>query len=200
MRIHIIIIIGILLLINLLPAKTYKGAELRTVSTYLYGKFEVRMKSAPGSGLLSSFFTYYDGTGLPDNWNEIDIEIMGRYTDQEQFNVISPGQVNHVYSHISPFNPHQAFHVYSFEWTPDYIAWSVDGYEVYRQSGDHVDGITRAQKIMMNIWPPDNVGWAGTFDPDVLPVYAYYDWVKYYSYTPGSGANFTLQWTDDFTS
>ncbi len=185
---------------NLLPAKTYKGAELRTVSTYLYGKFEVRMKSAAGSGLLSSFFTYYDGTGLPANWNEIDIEIMGRYTDQEQFNVISPGQVNHVYSHNSPFNPQQAFHVYSFEWTPDYIAWSVDGYEVYRQTGDHIAGISRAQKIMMNIWPPDNVGWAGSFNPAILPVYAYYDWIKYYSYTPGVNDNFTLQWTDDFTS
>jgi hypothetical protein len=199
MRIYIIIM-EILLLANLLPAKTYKGAELRTLSTYLYGKFEVRMKSAAGSGLLSSFFTYYDGTGLPANWNEIDIEIMGRYTEQQQFNVISPGQVNHVYSHTAPFNPHLAFHVYSFEWTPDYVAWSVDGYEVYRQTGDHIAGITRAQKIMMNIWPPNSVSWAGSFNPDILPVYAYYDWIKYYSYTPGVDDNFTLQWTDNFTA
>ncbi|MGA9120118.1 MAG: malectin domain-containing carbohydrate-binding protein, partial [Bacteroidota bacterium] len=27
-----------------------------------------------------------------------------------------------------------------------------------------------------------------------------YDWVKYYAYTPGTGDNFTLQWTDDFNS
>ncbi len=196
----VIIIIVIFLLTNVLSAKTYKGAELRTPSTYLYGKFEVRMKSAAGSGLLSSFFTYYDGTGLPTNWNEIDIEIMGRFQDQEQFNVISPGQLNHVYTHTSPFNPHQAFHVYAFEWTPDYVAWSVDGYEVYRQTGDHIAGISRAQKIMMNIWPPNNVGWAGSFDPAILPVYAYYDWVRYYFYTPGVNDNFTLQWADDFTA
>jgi hypothetical protein len=53
---------------------------------------------------------------------------------------------------------------------------------------------------MMNIWPPASVDWAGTFDPQNLPIYAYYDWVKYSSYTPGVGDNFTLQWTDDFDS
>src|SRR5210317_1361496 len=87
-------------------AKPYKGAELRTYSSYLYGRFEVRMKSTVGSGMLSSFFTYHDGTNLPANWNEIDIEILGRYTDREQFNVISPGQVDHVYDYLSVFNPH----------------------------------------------------------------------------------------------
>ena len=34
-------------------AKPYKGAELRTNQVFQYGRFEVRMKSAPGSGLLS---------------------------------------------------------------------------------------------------------------------------------------------------
>ena len=33
-----------------------------------------------------------------------------------------------------------------------------------------------------------NLGkWVGEFDESILPVYAYYDWVKYYSYTPGEG-------------
>ena len=53
---------------------------------------------------------------------------------------------------------------------------------------------------MMNVWQPSSVDWAGAFAPAQLPVYAYYDWVKYYAYTPGAGDNFTLQWTDDFTS
>lgn len=192
--------ITILLLYGNIISKPYKGAELRTHTSYLHGRFEVRMKSTVGSGMLSSFFTYHDGTNLPANWNEIDIEILGRYTDREQFNVISPGQVDHVFDYISDFNPHQAFHVYAFEWTPDYVAWSVDGYEVYRQTDSHIQELIHSQKIMMNIWLPDYPSWVGPFNPAILPVYAYYDWVKYYSYTPGTGDNFTLQWEDDFSN
>jgi len=183
-----------------IDAKPYKGAELRTTGTMLYGKFEVRMQSAAGSGLLASFFTFYDGPNLPADWNEIDIEILGRYQDQEQLNIISPGQINHVYTHTFPFNPHQAFHIYAIEWTPDYVAWSVDGYEVYRQTGSHVQELIRYQKLMMNIWPPTSVSWAGTWDESILPVYAYYDWVKYYQYNPESETHFILSWQDDYSS
>ncbi len=179
--------------------KAYRGAELRTRTAVTYGRCEVRMKSAAGSGLLASFFTYHDGSSNPvANWNEIDLEILGRHQNQAQFNTITPGQVNHVFTSVTPFNPHAAFHVYAIEWTPDYVAWFIDGYEVHRQTEAHIATLTRPQKIMMNIWPPAAVDWAGALNPAVLPVYAYYDWVKYYAYTPGQGDNFTLQWTDDF--
>lgn len=178
--------------------KLYRGAEYRTIAAMTYGRFETRMKSANVTGMLSSFFTYYD-TASP--WNEIDIENLGRYTNQSQFNVIVPVQdSNHVYSATLGFNPHAAFHTYSIDWTPDYIAWRIDGDEVYRQTGPHVAKVIYAQKLMMNIWQPNYPDWVGTFDPTSLPVYAYYDWVKYYSYTPGVNDDFTLQWTDDMTS
>ena len=195
-----LILLCVLALASFLAAQTkpYRGAELRTRSTFQYGRFEVRMKSAAGSGLLSSFFTFHDSWNLPAEWNEIDIEILGRYNNQIQFNVISPGQVNHVKSKILKYNPHQAFHVYTIDWTPDYVAWWVDGFEIYRQYGTHIQQIVHPQKIMMNIWPPDYPGWVGVLDPGILPVFAYYDWVKCYNYTPGTGDNFTLLWADDF--
>ncbi len=198
---HIPLILLAWLVLCAVPAvaqKPYRGAEYRTTGTMTYGRFEVRMRSAPVSGMLSSFFTYYD----PANpWNEIDIEIMGRYNNQAQFNTIVPTQAdNHVFSHIMSVNPHAAFHVYAFEWTPDYVAWLVDDNEVYRQTGTHIAKITKPQKLMMNIWQPTSVDWAGAFSPAQLPVYTYYDWVRYYAYTPGTGDNFTLQWTDDFNS
>jgi hypothetical protein len=197
----IAISIVIFLVMNFqMNAKPYKGGELRTLTPFVYGKFEVRMKSAAGSGLLSSFFTFNDGPNLPANWNEIDIEIMGRYTNEVQFNVISQGQINHDHRQIVQYNPHESFHVYAIEWTPDYVAWFVDGYEIYRQTGDHIVNLFFSQKLMMNIWPPDYPSWVGNFDPSILPVYAYYDWVKYYSYTPGTEDNFTLQWVDDFSN
>jgi hypothetical protein len=181
-----------------LQGKPYRGAEYRTIGTMKYGRFEVRMRSAQVSGMLSSFFTYYD----PANpWNEIDIESMGRYSGEIQFNTIVPTQGdNHVQRQPLWFNPHAAFHVYAIEWTPDYVAWKADGVEVYRQTGSHIGQLIEPQKLMMNVWQPSDVNWAGTFNPAKLPVYAYYDWVKYYAYTPGVGDNFTLQWMDEFNT
>lgn len=194
----------ILLLITQSFSKDFKGAEFRTKQTFLYGRFEVRMKSAFREGMLSSFFTYHEFSGGLENWNEIDIEILGRYPNDIQFNTITAGQTNHVSHYPLPFSPHEDFHVYAFEWTPNYVAWFVDGVEVYRQTGSHIPTINKPQKLMMNIWNPEAVNWAGNFYPEALPAFAYYDWVKYYLYTPGSGNygtdnNFTFSWSDDFT-
>jgi hypothetical protein len=187
--------------------KTYKGAELRTKESYKYGRFEVRMKSVQVEGTLSTFFTYFDG--LPDDdwssskWNEIDIEILGRYNNSVQWNTITGGPSNHVRSEFTNFNPHTDFHTYGIEWTESYVAFFIDGKEVYRQTEEHIQALTRAQKIMMNIWLPQYADWVGTFNPNSLPAFAYYDWVSYSAYTPGNGNygtsnNFTLQWKDDF--
>lgn len=197
------IIFSFLIFITNSVAKEFKGAEYRTKQSFLYGRFEVSMKSAYREGMLSSFFTYYDGGGGISNWNEIDIEILGRYPNDIQFNTITPGQTNHVSHYPMNSSPHMDYHTYAFEWTPNYVAWFVDGVEVYKQTGPHIQTLTRAQKIMMNIWNPQAPNWAGVWNPDVLPAFAFYDWVSYYSYTPGSGNygtgnNFTHSWTDNF--
>jgi hypothetical protein len=179
-------------------SKTYRGAELRTNGTFLYGRFEVRMKSAAASGILSSFFTYHDTPNIPAEWNEIDIEILGMSSNSVQFNIITQGQIGHEITKILKFNPHQAFHVYAIEWTPDYVAWFVDDFEIYREIRNHVSQLYYAPKLMMNIWPPNAPSWVGILNPSNLPLYAYYDWVSYYEYTPGIGDNFSLLWHDDF--
>ena len=60
---------------TLIFSKPYKGGELRTEDSFRYGRLEVRMKSAFGNGVISSFFTYNDfwEDGLDNSyWNEID--------------------------------------------------------------------------------------------------------------------------------
>ncbi len=203
-----LIIIFLLFIFSYQPnhyAKVFKGAEYRTKLSYTYGRFEVRMKSAYREGMLSSFFTYHDGGGGIENWNEIDIEIMGRYFDNVQFNTLTPNQTNHVAHKPMLSSPHLDYHNYAFEWTPEYVAWFIDDVEVLRQTGAHIQTLTLPQKIMMNIWIPLYENWAGVFNSGALPAFAYYDWVSYYTYTPGSGNygtenNFTLDWTDDFDS
>ncbi len=186
-------------------AKSLKGAEIRTLNSFTYGRFEVRYRAVQASGALASFFTFHDNITTTKDWNEIDIEIMGRYTDEVQFNTITAGQTSHVYPQWVRFNPATDFHTYAIEWAPDYVAWFIDGKEVFRQTGEHIRTLNKPQKIMMNIWPPAYSNWAGKWNPAVLPLFAYYDWVSYASYAPGRGNtgtdnNFTLQWKDDFNS
>ncbi len=199
-----IVIIVLLLVPAVLAAKVYKGAEYRTKASYLYGRFEVRMKSAQREGMLSSFFTYNDNYPTTP-WNEIDIEVLGRYADDIQYNAITPGTTNHVGRRQTPFNPSLGFHTYAIEWTPTYVAWFIDGAESYRQTGAHIQTLVYAQKIMMNVWIQNALNWSGQWNENSLPAFAYYDFVSYSSYTPGAGTsgtdnNFTFQWKDEFTS
>ena len=195
---------SILILPVMLTAKDFKGAELRTKLAYTYGRFEVNYQSSRGAGQTSTFFTYHElGSGGLHEWNELDIEILGRYENDVQFNSITPDQVNHVCHQWVASDPSAGFHTYAIEWTPEYVAWFIDNIEVRRQTGEHIATLTRDQKIMMNIWPPAYSDWVGDLDLRMLPFRAYYDWVSYASYTPGSGNvgtgdNFTHQWRDDF--
>ena len=207
MKKYLYFILAISMLLPLyVSAKQYKGGELRTKESYTYGRFEVCYKSSAGCGQTSTFFTYHDFTSdWINNWNELDIEILGRYTDDIQFNAITPGRSNHVHHHWVDFNPSLDFHTYAIEWTPDYVAWFIDGEEAYRQTGEHVSTLDKPQKIMMNIWNPVYEGWVGSWDNRILPLFAYYDWVSYASYTPGEGNTgtnneFKLEWTDNFNT
>ena len=90
-------------------SQQYFGGELRTKESFLYGRFEARFKSAQGDGLVSSFFTYQDelinGSHI---WNEIDIEVLGRWENIVNMNTITPGQSSHLReSYIKDFAPHR---------------------------------------------------------------------------------------------
>lgn len=156
-------------------SKPYSGGEYRTNSTFGYGLYQVRMKPCKNPGIVSSFFTY---TGPSDGtpWDEIDIEFLGKDTTKVQFNYFTNGAGNHEYVHNLGFDASTSYHTYAFNWQPNYIAWLVDGREVYRAYSN----IPRNPgKIMMNIWPGTGVdSWLGSFNGRT-PLNAYYDWVSY---------------------
>lgn len=196
------LLLCLFLLICIIDAKTYKGAELRTIDAYTYGRFETRYKRPQAEGYLASFFTYHNIT-VTTTWNEIDVEILGRYDNDVQVTSIGPGQTIRKSHQLVTFNPGDNFHTYAFEWTPNYIAWFIDDVETYRQTGAFISDFQYPQKMMMNIWPPVWTNWVGTLDPNSLPLFAVYEYASYASYTPGSGNigtnnDFTLQWTDEF--
>ncbi|MFA6598314.1 MAG: family 16 glycosylhydrolase [Ignavibacteriaceae bacterium] len=178
-------------------AKNYWSGEVRTNESFLYGRIEVRMKSASAGGVTSTLFTYNTKSST---YNEIDIEIMGKDNNEAQYTTFTPDQSGVNHREVINFNPHAAFHVHAIEWTPDYVAWFVDGCEVHRDNSDRIKSLSLPQAIMMNFWMPNSVDWAGTFNDSSIPLYAMYDWIKYYEYTPGVNNNFTLKWSDDFNT
>ena len=93
-------------------AVDYNGAEYRTKEGFVYGRFEVNYKSAQGTGILSTFFTYHDFTTSTNDWNEIDIEILSRYDNDIQTTTIVPRQTIYNSHSKLPFNPHTDFHTY----------------------------------------------------------------------------------------
>ena len=202
------IIICILMLVSVAAfAKLYRGGEYRTFQSYLYGRYEVRMQSAAGHGVVSSFFTFRDyyeeGLTHPENWNEIDLEWMGKLNNKVSTNTIIQNEWGDAQEVFLTVNPHMDLNTYAIEWTPDAVRFYEGDRLLRTVSGERADSLYHAQKIMMNIWQPSNTTWAGSFNPDILPVYAVYDYVSYAAYDPGNGSvgtnnDFTPDWQDDF--
>lgn len=184
--------------------KNYKGAEIYSTESWKYGKIEIRMKMAKGSGILSTFFTYKNGSEVQGTfWEEIDIEVFGKNNAQTfQSNIITNNpKVTSEEVHSPGFSLGDAYHTYTLEWTPDYVAWYIDGVQMRKTVGGQVSDLTNPQSFRMNIWAAQWTDWVGTFDTQALPAYQFVNWIKYSSYTPGSGDNgsdFTQQWVDDF--
>ena len=153
----------------------YKGAEYRTNDFSGHGLYEVSMKPAKRTGVVSSFFTY-TGPSENDPWDEIDIEFLGKDTTKVQFNYFTDGVGgNEVYYDLG-FDASLSYHVYAFDWRPDSITWFVNG-EVVHKVTENIPN--HPGKIMMNVWPGIGVdSWLGNFDGET-PVHAYYDWVRF---------------------
>lgn len=151
--------------------------EYRSTNNYGYGLYEVSMKPAKNAGVVSSFFTY---TGPTDGtqWDEIDIEFLGKDTTKVQFNYYTNGVGNHEKIINLGFDASQGFHTYAFDWQPGHIRWYVDGVLKHTATSN----IPKTPgKIMMNLWNGTGVDdWLGPYN-GANPLYAEYDWVKYTS-------------------
>lgn len=186
-------------------AKPYKGAEVYTHQSYLYGRYEMRMQAARAGAVLSTFFTYKNNSQLKTAfWEEIDIEIFGKGDAKEwQSNIIlgtSSSLQHSVENHIANQSLADAYHTYVLEWTPDYLAWFFDGKEVRRLTDKKIlSQLTSQQAPRFNLWASESKEWAGAWDDSVLPVYQYINYIEYKSYNIKK-KKFEKGWRDDFNS
>lgn len=174
------------------------SAELYSTKSYLYGRFDARMRFAPGDGVVSAYFLWKEGSEASGAyWNELDYEKVGADCHM---------QTNSIYG--KPKGQHQQtptlsgicteYHTYRFEWTPTYIAWVVDGKEIRRDTGGdataYAQNASAGMSFHFNIWPGDS-SFGGNIKNTTLPVRQYISWVEYSSYDNG---NFKVEWREDF--
>jgi beta-glucanase (GH16 family) len=179
-------------------AKAYKGAEVYTGKTYQYGRVEVRMRMIRGSGMLSTFFTYKNGSEQSGaQWEELDIEVLGKNDGKTwQSNLITgnPRKTSEqLYTQATSLA--DDYHTYQLEWTPEYVSWCLDGTEVRRTVGGQASDLKNPHALRFNAWISSATGWAGNLDEAALPAYQFVNWIRYYRYENGQ---FVLDWTDDF--
>jgi len=189
-----------LLLTVLAPraAAAVQSAELYRTQAYFYGRFEARVRFAPGEGVVSSFFLWKDGSSSTTSWNELDYEKINS-TCHLQTNIWTGTGTQSAMLNTPTFNICSDYHTYAFEWTPDYIAWLIDGTQIRKVTGasvtEYTTNASQGMTIHFNIWA-GNSGFGGTLDPSILPVHQYISWVQYSSYANGA---FQQQWREEFT-
>lgn len=164
--------------------RPFSSGEVQSRSTFGHGYFETAMRAAPGSGIVTGFFTY---TGAPFGkpWNEIDVEILGArptklfatyfYKGEKVSEVVDLG-----------FDATRGVHHYSFDWQPGWIRWYVDGRMVHETRGRKLPLPNEKQKLMMHLWGSETqTDWVGPFDARSLPTTANFACVAYDPVKPG---------------
>lgn len=190
--------------------KPYAGAAIISKERFEYGRYEVRMKSASGSGIVSAFFLRSsrktaEGTLV----HELDFEFMGK-SERLLHLACHEGVDNGArgLKHNStaknlelPFDPSEDFHDYALEFTPNGIVWFADGEEIWRLGKDMAakfHGV--AMNVTFNIWCPAAKGWAGSVERDKLPATCEIDSIHFAQLVnPEGGAHeFGTVWSEDF--
>ncbi len=180
-------------------ASAVQSSELYRMQSYFYGRFEARIRFAPGEGVVSSFFLWKNGSSSTTSWNELDFEKINS-TCKLQTNIWTGKGTQSQQIDTPSFNICSDYHTYAFEWTPDYIAWLIDGMQIRKVTGSSVNEYTQnasqGMTIHFNTWE-GNSTFGGTLDPSILPVHEYVSWVQYSSYANGA---FQVQWREDFNA
>ncbi|KAF2424227.1 concanavalin A-like lectin/glucanase [Tothia fuscella] len=168
---------------------------IETDDYVLFGLFEVKMKAAPGQGVISSVVMQSDVR------DEVDWEFIGGENFRVQSNYFGKADQTTfdrmVYVPIG--DPQNQWHTYSVNWTSAAITWLVDGVAVRTLNYNDAKGGTRFPQTPMRLrigsWvggdPTLNgkgtVTWAGgEVDYSKAPFNMYIDSVNIVNYSPAS--------------
>lgn len=188
------------------------AGQAPTIATDFYvffGRFEVKMKAALGTGIVSSIVLE------SDDLDEIDWEWLGGNTAQVETNFFGKGNTTAydraIYYSVS--TPQDSFHTYTVDWTSERIEWIIDGTVVRTLA--YTDALALEGKnypqtpmrLKMGNWcggcsgeAAGTIEWAGgntTFDDS--PYIMYVESVSITNYNPGSKYEYSDE-TGDYGS
>lgn len=155
--------------------KPFLGAELSRVGPFAYGRYEVLMQAARGSGLNSTFFTY-TGPFFGDPHDEIDFEILGRDTTKVWLNLFRDGEkMGGVWADLG-FDAAERPALYVFEWRPEGVTWYVDGQELLRAPASETAPPDTPGRLYVSLWAGSDrlQQWLGPTARDQTGVATYY--------------------------
>ncbi|KAI9035264.1 glycoside hydrolase family 16 protein [Aspergillus affinis] len=179
-----------------------KKGDAPTIDTnfhIFFGKVEVTMKAAPGTGVVSSIVLESDVL------DEIDWEALGGDTTQIQTNYFGKGDTSSYdrATFETVATPQDTFHTYTVDWTKDQMSWAIDGNVVRTLAYNDAKGGTRfpqtPMRLRLGIWAggdSDNeegtIQWAGgRTDYSGAPYTMYVKSVKVTNYNPASSYTYT---------
>lgn len=123
----------------------------------MFGRVEMVVKAAPGTGIVSS------GVLQSDDLDEIDWEWLGANNNQVQTNYFGKGNTasfNRGAFHDAPQN-HEQFHTYTIDWTSTQIVWKIDGENVRVVTNEEAEANQYPQTPMMvkvGVWAGGDPG------------------------------------------
>jgi beta-glucanase (GH16 family) len=164
--------------------KSVLSAALQTKKTFLYGRWEARLKPTAVTGVLNSFYTI-DWGGGQGTKQEIDIEFLtfafGKNKGKIHYAVHASGRNS---TETNPdidlgFNPADDFHIYGFEITPEQIEWFVDGKGLYTYKyGENAIKINSPYQLKLNVWSQEK--WIQGPPPADTDCIYQVDWIKFH--------------------
>lgn len=155
--------------------RPFRSGAFASVRPFGHGRFEAEIRAAPGAGLVTGFFLHRDSPR-----QEIDVELMGGDPRSMLVNVyFNPGDdgaaIEYGYRG-SPcrvdlgFDATSDFHLYSIDWSPRRIRWSVDGRTIHeRSSWDPTPIPHLPMRLYANLWAPRSEALAGNLQNASLP-------------------------------
>ncbi|KQV33340.1 MULTISPECIES: glycoside hydrolase family 16 protein [unclassified Rhizobium] len=142
--------------------RQYVCGEIQTKKRFGYGTYEVRMKTADGSGLNSAFFSYI-GPADKKPHDEIDFEVLGKNPAKVQLNQYVGAKGGNEKLADVEGGANSDFHDYAFVWQKDRLRYYVDG-KLVQEVTDAAKLPTNAQKIFVSLWGTDTLkDWMGAF-------------------------------------
>ncbi len=149
----------------------YSSGEVQSRGRYGHGYYETTMRAAPGSGIITGFFTY-TGPHFGQIWNEIDVEVLGAKPREVLLTYFFDGKKVSTAVPLE-FDATAEAHTYGFDWQPGSIEWYVDGRPVHKVRGERLPLPNVAQKLMVSLWGSETLtDWAGVFSRNAAPTSA----------------------------